>query len=109
MTSLAVLSYFFVYKNFVKTMTSALLPSQFIQSLHEKQRLLLQHKGKHTSADCKATSSHCHVARSGNCGLLTTPGQRRDVAMWRRSSWMHLFCVLSLLGNITLTAATTGE
>jgi hypothetical protein len=47
--------------------------------------------------------------RSDFLPALLTPGQRRDVTMWRCNSWVHLICIMTLFGNLALTAATTGE
>jgi hypothetical protein len=114
MTVLTVLSYLFFCKIFVKIMTSSLLSPVFVPPLREKQRRLLKHSGKQTSMNRQTSSACCHIARSGdgNCHILptvVTSGNRRDLPMWRCNSWVHLICVVSLLGNVTLTAASTGE
>lgn len=102
-------------------MTSLFLTSEFLPSLYEKkQQKVLKYRRTQTSMNCKQRTSCFHIAAGGGgVGIkknskillptLLTPAQRRDVTMWRCNSWIQLICVVSLLGNIALTAATTGK
>jgi hypothetical protein len=95
-------------------MTSLLLPSLFIPSLLDKQRRVLKYRGKETPSNCDRASPCCRITangrvRSDHLPAVLTPGERLDVTMWRRNSWVHLICVVTLLSNLALTAATTGE
>lgn len=96
-------------------MTSALSPV-FIPTFREKETRLLKHDGKQNPVICQSSSSvvSCHVTRKGegNCNVLpavVTSGLRRDFPMWLSKNLVHLICLVSLLGNATLTAANTGE
>jgi hypothetical protein len=86
----------------------------FIPPLREKQRRLLKHNGKQTSMNRQTSSTCCHIARSGdgNCHSLptvVTSGNRRDLPIWRCNSCVHFICIVSLLGNITLTATLVSD
>jgi len=90
------------------------LSSKIIRSLREKQRHVLRYEESRTSTNCERTTNFCHIPGTRNVKshilpALLTPRQRRGVTMWRCNSWVQLICVLTLVGHVTLTAATTGE
>lgn len=112
-TILVVLKILFPPKGCVAIMASVLSSDIFL-SLREKQRHVLKCEGNRTSTNCGRTTNFCRVPGKRNVKshilpALLTSRKRREVTMWRCNSWVQLICVVTLLGHVTLTAATTGE
>jgi len=91
---------------------ASVLSSDIFLSLREKQRHVLKYEGNRTSTNCERTTGFCRIPAKRNVKshilpALLTSRQRREITTWRCNRWVQLICVVTLLGHVTLTAATT--